>query len=88
MHDYENADVTPRMLYALQVWKDRGKRAVEIKMDLERATVWVYDYDAGHGKFVFTPQDLPTMEELLELERESQLARRKRLEKQLAALEV
>ena len=88
MFEYENADVTPRMLYALQVWKDQGRRAVDIKMDLNRATVWVFDYDAGHGKFVYTVQDLPDMQELLELERKAQLDRRKHLEEQLAALEV
>ena len=86
--DHEKANVTPRMLYALMVWKDQGRRLVEIKVERKKASVWVYDYDLGNGKYVVSPKDLPDQEELLRLNEQELVAQRERLEKQLAQLGV
>ena len=84
--EHEKADVTPRMLYELQVWKDQGRRAVNIELDLEKATIWVYDYELQQGKYVVDMQDLPDRKELLRMVQKEENARRKRLEKQLTSM--
>ena len=86
--------LTGKFIEALLSWQETGNRSVKIKINRElynrerKVSVWVYDYRIMAGAFVSCPEEIPTPEDLAEKQLVFKEEERKRLLRQLEALEV
>ncbi len=86
--------LTGMFIESLLSWQEGGHRSVKIEIGRElynrqrKVSVWVYDYRLMAGVFVRSPEEIPTPEDLAEKQLELKEEERKRLLKQLEALEV
>ncbi len=88
------AQLTPEFVTALITWQEQGSRSISIELNrsfLDKESslkVWIYDYNLTSGEFVSCPEEIPTDKALLLRQKKDIEASRRRLNKQLKALEV
>ena len=86
--------LTGMFIESLLSWQEEGHRLVKIEIGRElydherKVSVWVYDYQIMAGAFVSSPGEIPTPEDLAGKQLKLKEEERKRLLKQLEALEV